>query len=116
MSQALNITVTAEAQAHFKAHITASKSAGVRLSMKPNGCAGYGYDVTFPNKKPDDALEYEFEGVLIWVDSACSHLFQGVSIDYVQRSLGQKQLVFDNPQVASMCGCGESVQLKDEET
>ena len=108
------IRLTPAARAHFERHIAASQGAGVRLAMKPDGCAGYGYVVTFPEVVSAKDVCFKVEGLSVMIDPDSVHLLQGVTIDFVSQSLGQKQLVFQNPQVASMCGCGESVQLLED--
>ena len=108
------VKLTPAARGHFERHIAASQGVGVRLEMKPDGCAGYGYVVTFPEVVAAKDVCFKVEGLSVMIDPESVHLLQGVTIDFVSQSLGQKQLVFQNPQVASMCGCGESVQLIED--
>jgi iron-sulfur cluster assembly protein len=50
---------------------------------------------------------FEQDGVRIYVDAISLPLVDGTHIDLVKQRLGE-QFVFQNPNVADACGCGES--------
>lgn len=100
------------AQAHLMQCVVSHAAAAVRFEMKPDGCAGFGYHVTFPKVIPDEDISFKVEALIVVVAVNSINMLAGVKVDLVKQSLGQKQLVFDNPHVQSECGCGLSVQMK----
>ncbi len=111
----LAMQVSVAAKQHLLQHIKLNKACGVKFSMQPDGCAGYGYQVTFPLELDAANISFDINGLLIIVDLASQALLTGVNIDLQAEGLGQKQLVFNNPQVKSACGCGLSVQIDNKQ-
>ena len=114
MSESI-IELSAKAVEHLITVVAKHEGAvGVKFSMRPDGCAGYGYVTSFP--KVIDAVDtvIEVDNLIVIIEQASIELIQGTKIELQSQTLGQKQLVFDNPQVKSACGCGLSVQLKRE--
>ena len=71
------------------------------------GCSGWKYIVDYGDKiAPDDQL-FEVAGLSIVIDPKSLPLLAGSRIDLVMDGLKEK-FVFDNPNAASSCGCGES--------
>lgn len=96
---------------------TEEKPIGIRLGVKKAGCSGYEYvlEYAYANSRLSSDEQFAFEEVLIIVDKAIYQKFfkRGVRMDF--RKQGMKEgLVFDNPNVANQCGCGESFTLVDE--
>ncbi len=89
---------------------------GFRLSIKKTGCSGYMYQPSIITELSDKNVEVLVEGGLrVFVDKACVELINGTEVDFVQESLGQNRLVFKNPRAVSLCGCGESFNLTEDE-
>lgn len=107
------LDITEKAQRYFLSHIEKEKACGVKLVMRPDGCAGYGYNISFPSEIDESDICFEINGLKIFVDLQSKGLLQGTVIDLKAESVGQKQIVFNNPQVKSSCGCGLSVQIDD---
>ncbi len=85
-----------------------------RLWIKKTGCSGYMYmPEIVDSKKPND-IEIKINNLIIYVDPDCISKIAGTEIDYVKRGLGVSQLEFKNPNAESLCGCGESFNLKGE--
>lgn len=102
--------------AHIKATIAKHKDGiGFRLSVKQTGCSGYMYvpEIIKVENKQDVKIAHQ-TGIFIFIDPNCVELIRGTRVDYVQKSLGMKQLEFNNPNAESLCGCGESFNLRDE--
>jgi iron-sulfur cluster assembly protein len=114
MSDKLIVTLTPPAMNHIKKNINEMQASGFRLAVKKTGCSGMAYvpDIVFESK-PDDIC-YQFEGISIFVDKNSVNYLKGTVIDYVDYGLGQTKLVFHNPNAASLCGCGESFNLAEE--
>ena len=107
------LDISDKAQRYFLAHIKKEKACGVKLVMRPDGCAGYGYNVSFPSEVNNNDICFEINSLKVFVDLQSKSLLQGTMIDLKSESVGQKQIVFNNPQVKSSCGCGLSVQIDD---
>lgn len=84
-----------------------------RLSMRKYGCNGYAFLPEIVEAAgPDDlrcACDVPFAVV---IDPQYAKLLNGTLIDYVVKSLGCAQLIFQNPHIDGECGCGESVNFK----
>jgi iron-sulfur cluster assembly protein len=79
----------------------------LRLGVEHSGCSGWKYIVDYGDKiAPDDQL-FEVAGLSIVIDPKSLPLLAGSRIDLVMDGLNEK-FVFDNPNAASSCGCGES--------
>ncbi len=110
------ITLTPSAAAHIK-KIMAKKEAvlGFRLSIKTTGCSGYMYVPSMVTQPDAEDIKVDAaQGVTIYIDHRYADIFKGTTIDYKQKGLGQAMLSFDNPNVDSECGCGESFSLKEK--
>ncbi len=83
------------------------KGVGIRLSVNTTGCSGLMY-VVEPVDTPEahDTVFY-MHGATIFVDQKTIQYVDGVEIDYVKKGLNEG-FEFKNPNVKSVCGCGES--------
>ncbi|MDQ2993478.1 MAG: iron-sulfur cluster assembly accessory protein [Pseudomonadota bacterium] len=110
------ITITSKAAAHI-AKIIAQTPEGkhFRLSIKRTGCTGWMYkpDIVSEPKADDIAVPCDTD-FTVFVDPACVDLIKGTELDVTEKELGLRQMVFNNPNVESMCGCGESFNVKSE--
>lgn len=87
------------------------KGVGLRVGVKPVGCSGltYTYDIADAPQADDQVFEH-FDAKLFVNAQALSSL-DGSTLDYVSEGM-KKAFQFDNPNVSSTCGCGESFNLK----
>jgi iron-sulfur cluster assembly protein len=84
--------------------------AGVRVGITKGGCAGMTYKVEYADSiKPGDEV-IEDKGARVLVDPTAVLFLLGTEMDFKVDKLSA-QFVFKNPNEASACGCGESVQL-----
>lgn len=109
------VTLSDKAIAHIQRMITRRGSGiGFRLGVKQTGCSGYMYvPEIIDNEQPDDIKVSEHGGFVLYVDLNCVDIIKGTYIDYVAKKFGLEQLEYDNPNADSLCGCGESFNLKD---
>jgi iron-sulfur cluster assembly protein len=107
-----NIILTAAAVAHLEKTLQKKPEAlGIRFGIKNAGCSGMAYVLDFAlEARPEDKI-FETAGVKVVVDSASLEYLQGTEIDCVQEALNA-QLKFNNPNIKSACGCGESFNTK----
>ena len=102
------VTFTESAATRVREQL-AQKGSGVplRLGVKHSGCSGWKYMVDYGDEiGPDDQL-FEVAGLTVVIDPESLPLLAGSRIDLVMEGLNEK-FVFDNPNAASSCGCGES--------
>jgi iron-sulfur cluster assembly protein len=79
----------------------------LRLGVEHSGCSGWKYIVDYGDKIAADDQLFEVAGLSIVIDPKSLPLLAGSRIDLVMDGLNEK-FVFDNPNAASSCGCGES--------
>jgi iron-sulfur cluster assembly protein len=107
------ITVTENAAKQIRNQLAKrGKGVGLRVGVKKVGCSGFAY--TFDYADEMHAGDYLFEAhnakVVVNVDSLS--FLDGSRLDFVKE--GFKQLFkFDNPNIDSTCGCGESFSVKE---
>lgn len=108
----VNITLTDTAVQHFQKILQKKAEAlGIRFGIKNAGCSGMSYVLGFAlEAKPDDQI-FETAGVKVLVGSDSLEYLQGTEIDCVQEDLNAT-LKFNNPNVKSACGCGESFNIQ----
>lgn len=110
------ITMTDGAIAHILKTIEKRGSGiGFRLAVKQTGCSGYMYvPEIIEEVKPQDIKIEVNDKLTVYIDPACRDLIIGTHIDFIKKGLGIEQLEFNNPNADSLCGCGESFNLKTE--
>lgn len=80
---------------------------GLRVGVKGGGCSGFTYTLGFDESdKPGDTI-IEKNGVKIMVDGKSLFYLTGCELDF-SGGLNGKGFVFNNPNAARTCGCGES--------
>jgi iron-sulfur cluster assembly protein len=80
---------------------------GLRLGIRKTGCSGFAYTVDLAKRIDDEDRVYESQGVKVVVDTRTLPLIDGTRIDFVREGLNEG-FQYDNPNVRSQCGCGES--------
>ena len=87
------------------------KGLGLRVGVKKVGCSGFAYTFDYADEmRPGDNL-FEAHNAKIVVDRDTLLFLDGSRLDFVKE--GFKQVFkFDNPNIDSTCGCGESFSIK----
>ena len=91
------------------------ESVGIRLRIiDGKGCGGSEYDMDFVSVVPenDDLLELS-DGIKIYIPKQDVLKLFGTTIDYITDKLGNKRIQIINPNEASQCGCGMSVNFEE---
>lgn len=102
------LLVSPRAAKHFASELDKHPNAlGVRVSVEPSGCSGYGYRVDPAEEIGSADVVFDTAGVRVIVDAASLPYLEGTTIDVEQQGLGRR-LRFDNPNALQTCGCGES--------
>ena len=108
----LTITKTAAEVMREQLDKRGSPDAAIRFGIRGGGCTGYSYVFEFSDKPPrknDHVIEAEL-GVRLLVDPKSMIYLEGTTIHF-ERGIRGHGFQFDNPNVKSDCGCGESVSF-----
>ncbi len=105
------ITLTESAARHVSRFIEKrGKGVGLKLGVKTTGCSGMAYKIEFADMPaPEDAL-FESHGVKVFVDPKSLPYIDGTELDFVREGLNEG-FRFNNPNMKSECGCGESFNI-----
>ncbi len=102
------ITMTEAAAQHVQQFIdNRGKGVGIRLGVRTSGCSGMAYEMEFADEVGDDDLVFEDRGVKVVIDPKSLVYLDGTEVDYAKEGLNEG-FKFNNPNVKSECGCGES--------
>jgi iron-sulfur cluster assembly protein len=103
------VTLTEKAATHIKNYIEKrGKGVGLRLGVRTSGCSGMAYTLEFADEFNDTDNQFESFGVKVLVDPKSLVYLEGTELDFVREGLNEG-FKFNNPNVKSSCGCGESV-------
>ena len=106
------MTMTDDAAAEVRAAAARAGAIGLRVGIKKGGCAGMEYTVepvTEETRKPGDDV-VERDGARLFVAPDATLFLLGTELGY-EETLLRSGFTFQNPNQASACGCGESVEL-----
>lgn len=82
---------------------------GLRVGIRGGGCSGFSYLFEFESDEPTEKDKvFDFGDFSIFVDKKSYFYLNGSELDFVDELMG-KRFHFNNPNVKSACGCGESV-------
>jgi len=80
---------------------------GLRVGVKGGGCSGFTYVLGFDAEPGHNDRVIESEGIRLFVDPKSLFFLSGTQLDF-QDGLNGKGFVFNNPNAARTCGCGNS--------
>ena len=80
---------------------------GLRVGVKGGGCSGLTYTLGFDGEQKDGDTIIEYNGVKLYVDGKSLFYLSGTELDFTD-GLNGKGFIFNNPNAAKTCGCGES--------
>jgi len=83
---------------------------GIRLGVRTSGCSGMAYVLEFVDSSEPEDQVFEFGGVKVMVDPKSLTYLDGTELDFVREGLNEG-FKFNNPNVRSECGCGESFNI-----
>lgn len=104
------IEITKEADQHLCSILEKEGAHGVLLSVKGGGCAGFSYDWQLVTEPYGEAIPLS-NGTL-YIDPMAMLYVVGTVLNFDKDVFGAT-LKLDNPNVASACGCGESISFKE---
>jgi iron-sulfur cluster assembly protein len=105
------LTLTDKAQGKVKEILDSQPEpfAGLRVQVVGGGCSGFQYHMGFEKQENSGDEVLEVGGFKVFVDRGSSMYLDGTEIDWVEALTGSG-FKFNNPNVKSTCGCGESFQ------
>jgi iron-sulfur cluster insertion protein len=87
----------------------------VRIKVLGGGCAGFQYDMAFLDSQemydPDSDEVYEMGEFTVVVDPISYQYVSEAEVDWMSDGAIREGFKFNNPQVKSSCGCGNSVSF-----
>jgi iron-sulfur cluster assembly protein len=84
--------------------------AGIRVGVRTSGCSGMAYVLEFIDEVEAEDQVFEFDGVRVAIDPKSLVYLDGTELDFVKEGLNEG-FKFNNPNVRSECGCGESFNV-----
>ncbi len=101
------ISLSESAADRIKRFLSKEGGVGMRIGVKKTGCSGFAYVVALADAVQGDDAVFEDRGVKVVVASKSLPYLDGMTIDFAQDGLNEG-FRYDNPNVRSLCGCGES--------
>ena len=86
------------------------KGIALRIGVKKVGCTGLAHTFDLIDEVGPNDQSFESHGARIVVDADSLDYHDGSRVDFVTDGLKQS-FKFDNPNVDSNCGCGESLNV-----
>ncbi|PII54177.1 iron-sulfur cluster assembly protein IscA [Serratia sp. OLHL2] len=107
----MSITMSDSAAQRVQAFLTnRGKGLGLRLGVRTSGCSGMAYVLEFVDEANDDDIVFEDKGIKVIIDCKSLVYLDGTELDFVKEGLNEG-FKFNNPNVSSECGCGESFNV-----
>lgn len=105
------VTITDAAAKHVEKYLASrGHGVGVRLGVRTSGCSGMAYVLEFVDKPEEEDQVFEGHGVQVIIDPKSMLYLEGTELDFVKEGLNEG-FKFNNPNVSSECGCGESFNV-----
>ena len=105
------VSLTQSAANHVARYLEKrGKGIGLRLGVKTTGCSGLAYKLEYADAAGPEDHQFECFGVKVLVDPKSLPYIEGTELDFVREGLNEG-FKFNNPNVKSECGCGESFQV-----
>ena len=105
------ISLTPAAASHIERYLARrGKGIGLRLGVKTTGCSGLAYKLEYADAVQPEDVVFESKGIKVLVDPKSLAYIDGTELDFARDGLNEG-FKFNNPNVQSECGCGESFQV-----
>ena len=83
---------------------------GLRVQEVGDGCSGFQYSMAFERQSNGDDNVLSVDGLKVFIDPQSLTYLDGTEIDFIETLQGSG-FKFNNPNVKSSCGCGESFNV-----
>lgn len=105
------VSLSERAANHIRAFLEKrGKGLGIKLGVRTSGCSGMAYKLEFVDVEDPEDRKFECHGVTVYIDPKSLSYLAGTELDYVREGLNEG-FKFNNPNVKSQCGCGESFNV-----
>lgn len=105
------VSLTKSAAKHIRRQLNGrGKGLGIRLGVKTSGCSGMAYVLEFVDQPEESDEAFEHFGETVFVDPKSLAYLDGTELDFVREGLNEG-FKFNNPNISSECGCGESFNV-----
>jgi iron-sulfur cluster assembly protein len=105
------VTLSERAAEHIRNFMTKrGKGLGIKLGVRTSGCSGMAYKLEFVDIEDPEDIRFEHHGVAVYIDPKSLTYLAGTELDYAREGLNEG-FKFNNPNVKSECGCGESFNV-----
>ena len=105
------ISMTEAAAQHVRRSLEGrGKGEGIRLGVRTTGCSGLAYVLEFVDEQAAEDMVFESFGVKVFIDPKSLSYLDGTELDFTREGLNEG-FKFNNPNVRSECGCGESFNV-----
>lgn len=102
------ISLSEAAANHIRGFISKrGKGIGIKLGVRTSGCSGMAYKLEFVDVEDANDIKFDDHGVAVYIDPTSLSYLAGTELDYTRQGLNEG-FVFNNPNVKTQCGCGES--------
>lgn len=101
------ITIKDSCKGKIEELLVKNGKTGLRISVVGGGCSGLQYKMGFEDKKGEQDVELEENGVRLVVDKKSLAYLAGITIDYHDGLYGSGFKII-NPNASNTCGCGKS--------
>ncbi len=105
------VSLTEKAQVKVREAMASQEDAGaytgIRLAVVGGGCSGFQYAMKLEESGREGDHVVSVDGFQVYVDEQSMIYLDGTEIDFVDTPQGSG-FKFNNPNVKSTCGCGES--------
>ena len=107
---AITLTESAAKQIQYQL-AKRGKGIALRIGIKKVGCSGLAHTFDIADEIRAGDRTFEAHSACVVLDADSLAVLDGSRIDFVTEGLKQ-MFKFDNPNVESECGCGESFNVK----
>ena len=109
----MTIALTESAAEQIQTQIAKrGKGVGLRVGVKKVGCSGFAYTFDYADEVRSGDQLFESHKATVVVDAGSLSFLDGSRLDFVREGNFKQVFKFDNPNVESECGCGESFNMK----
>jgi iron-sulfur cluster assembly protein len=107
----MSVLMTDAAKQHISRQIQQrGKGIGIRVGVKTAGCSGLSYVLEFVDDLSAADTAFDQGDFNLIVDPKSLLYLDGTELDFVKEGLNEG-FQFNNPNVKSECGCGESFHV-----
>jgi iron-sulfur cluster assembly protein len=105
------LLMTEAAKQHISKQLQGrGKGMGIRVGIKTAGCSGLSYVLEFVDEPEAQDEVFDQGDFSLIVDPKSLLYLDGTELDFVKEGLNEG-FQFNNPNVKSECGCGESFHV-----